>query len=167
MFKIKLLKGQTLVSFFVPEALSIFSSAGAALQALVDWRKRTRGDARAIVMELKDNYTYLNMVAFDGVPLENVIQDLSTAEYKRLAREGYNFNNLKRKKIEGHPSFEGTQMANWVGKSTEELIDSIYKKINELKILYPHNKDNDKYRWNVRVKNIIKLIWLLLKHVQE
>ncbi len=27
-------------------------------------------------------------------------------------------------------------------------------------------KDNQKYRWNVRVKNIIKLIYLLLKHVQ-
>ena len=154
------------MSFFVPEALSIFSSVGTALQALVDWRKRTRGDARAIVMELEDNYTYLNMVAFDGVPLENVVQDLSTAEYKRLAHEGYNFNYLKRQKIQDDPSFEGTQMANWVGKSTEELIASIYKKISELKILYPHNKKSDKYRWNVRVKNIIKLIWLLLKHAQ-
>ncbi len=154
------------MSFFIPEALRILSSAGAALQALVDWRKRTKGDARAIVMELEDNYTYLNMVAFDGVPLENVIQVLSTAEYKRLACEGYNFNHLKRQKIQGDLSFEGTQMASWIGKSTEELIASIYKKISELKILYPHNKENDKYRWNVRVKNNIKLIWLLLKHVQ-
>ncbi len=154
------------MSFFVPEALSIFSSAGTALQALVEWRKSARGDARAIVMELEDNYIYLKMVVFDGVPLEKVVQDLTTAEYKRLAHEGYNFNNLKRQKIQGDPSFAGTQMVSWVGKSTEELIDSIYKKINEFKILYPHNKDSDKYRWNVRVKNIIKLIWLLLKHVQ-
>jgi len=155
------------MGFFVPEALSIFSSAGAALQALVDWRKKSRGNTRAIVMELEDNYTYLKMVAFDGVPLENVVQDLSVSEYKRLASEGYNFNNIKRQKIEGDPSFEGTKMANWVGKSTEELIDSIYKKIGELKITYPHNKNNPKYRGSVRVKNIIKLIWLLLKHVQQ
>ena len=155
------------MGFFVPEALSIFATAGEALQALVDWRKKSKGNARAIVMELEDNYTYLKMVAFDGVPLENVVKDLSTAEYKRLASEGHNFNNLKRQKIESDPSFEGTKMANWVGKSTEELIDSIYKKIGELKITYPHNKNNPKYRWNVRVKNIIKLIWLLLKHVQQ
>ncbi len=32
-------------------------------------------------MELEDSYTYLKVVAFDGVPLENVVQDLSTAEY--------------------------------------------------------------------------------------
>ena len=35
------------MSFFVPEALNIFATAGAALQALIDWRKRARGDARA------------------------------------------------------------------------------------------------------------------------
>ena len=79
------------MSFFVPDALSLFSSAGAAFQALVDRRKSARGDAGAIVMELEDNYTYLKMVV----------------------------------------------------------------------------KDNIKYRWNLRVKNIIKLIWLLLKLVQE
>ena len=60
------------MSFFVQEALSAFTSAGAALQALVDWRKRARGNARAIVMELEENYTYLRTVAFDGVPLEKV-----------------------------------------------------------------------------------------------
>ncbi len=54
------------MSFFIPEALSIFATAGEALQALVNWRKRSKGDARAIVMELEDNYTYLKMVAFDG-----------------------------------------------------------------------------------------------------
>jgi hypothetical protein len=153
------------MSFSVAEALAIFASAGKALQALVDWRKRSRGNAKAIVMELEDNYIYLEMVAFDGVPVGNVIQNLSTAEYKRLAHEGYSFNQLRRQKIQDDPSFEGTQMANWVGKSTEELIDSIYKKINDLKIRYPHNYNNPKYRWNVRVQNIIRLIWLLLKHV--
>ena len=68
------------MSFFVPDALSLFSSAGAAFQALVDRRKIARGGARAIVMELEES---------------------------------------------------------------------------------------EKYRWNVRVKNIIKLIWLLFRHVQE
>ena len=43
------------MSILVPEALSIFSSAGSALQALVDWRKKSKGDTRAIVMELEGN----------------------------------------------------------------------------------------------------------------
>ncbi len=153
------------MSFFIPEALSAFASAGAALQALYQWRRRAVGNARVLIMEIEENYTHLDMVVFDGVALNNVIPDLSVSEYKRLAREGFDFNTIKRKKIKDDPSFEGTQMANWVGKSTEELIDSIYKKINDLKIRYPHNYNNPKYRWNVRVQNIIRLIWLLIKHV--
>ena len=155
------------MSFFVPEALSVFVSAGAALQSLYQWRRRAKGDAKVLIMEIEANYTYLTMVVFDGVALAKIIPDLSVSEYKRLAREGFDFNTIKRKKIKDDPSFEGTQMAIWVGKSTEELIDSIYKKITDLKICYPHNYNNPKYRWNVRVQNIIRLIWLLLKHVDS
>jgi len=34
----------------IPEALSIFATAGAALQALVDWRKRARDDSTAVLI---------------------------------------------------------------------------------------------------------------------
>ncbi len=71
------------MSFFIPDALSIFATAGEALQSLVNWRKRSKGDARAIVMELEVNYTYLKVVAFDGVPLENVVQDLAVIKKKK------------------------------------------------------------------------------------
>jgi len=153
------------MSFFIPEALSAFASAGAALQALYQWRRRAVGNARVLIMEIEENYTFLDMVVFDEVPLNNVIQDLSVSEYKRLAGEGFDFNRLKRNRLQDDLSFEGTQMSHWAGKSTAELIDSIYEKLTDLMIRYPHNFNNPKYRWNVRVQNIIKLTWLLLKHV--
>ena len=34
-----------------------------------------------------------------------------------------------------------------------------------LKIKFPHVAENSKYRWSIRVDNIRKRIWLLLKHV--
>ncbi len=39
------------MSFFVPEALIIFAAVGAAFKALVNWRKRAGGDARAPLMQ--------------------------------------------------------------------------------------------------------------------
>ena len=89
------------------------------------------------------------------------------AEYKRLAREGFNFNSLKKGRIAAFASLEGTDLASWCGKETEELIDSIYDKINDLKIRYPYVGKNEKYRWGVRVNNIRKRIWLLLMHVRS
>ncbi|GMQ74944.1 MAG: hypothetical protein BMS9Abin01_0186 [Gammaproteobacteria bacterium] len=148
----------------VPAVLQSLSSAGSAISALTTWRKKARGDARALVGELKDNLYYLDMVAEDGVELAAVVDKLSITEYKRLSREGYNFNALEKKKIAGYDSLRGTDLASWSGKSTENLIESICEKLNILKIKFPHVAQNSKYRWSVRVDNIRKRIWLLLRH---
>jgi hypothetical protein len=142
----------------VPAVLQSLSSAGSALSALTAWRKKARGDARALIGELKDNLYYLDMVAEDGVELAAVVNKLSIVEYKRLSREGYNFNALEKKKIASYESLKGTDLSSWSGKSTEELIEAVFEKLNLLKI---------KYRWGVRVDNIRKRIWLLLKHVSS
>lgn len=151
----------------VPAVLQSLSSAGSALGALTAWRKKAKGDSRALIGELKDNLNYLDMVAEDGVALEAVIGKLSIAEYKRLAREGYNFNALKKKKIADYDSLKGTDLSTWSGKSTEALIESIFEKLTDLTIKFPHVAESSKYRWNVRVDNIRKRIWLLLKHVSD
>jgi hypothetical protein len=148
----------------VPAVLQSLSSAGSAISALTTWRKKARGDARALVGELKDNLYYLDMVAEDGVELAAVVNKLSITEYKRLSREGYNFNALETKKIASYDSLRGTDLASWSGKSTDGLIESIFEKLNHLKIKFPHVAQNSEYRWSVRVDNIRKRIWLLLKH---
>ena len=135
------------------------------MSAITSWRKKARGDERALIVELKDNLTYLDMVAEDGVDLAAVVNKLSIAEYRRLAKEGYNFNALKKQKIARYESLEGTDLSSWAGKSTEDLIESIFEKLNVLMIKFPHVSENGKYRWRIRVDNIRKRIWLLLRHV--
>ncbi|PCH59430.1 MAG: hypothetical protein COC05_07015 [Gammaproteobacteria bacterium] len=151
----------------IPTALKSLSAAGSAIKDLTAWWKKAKGDSRAVIGELKDNLSYLDMVAEDGVDLSEVIDTISVSEYKRLAKEGFNFNTLKKGKISLLPSLEGTDLSSWNGKETAELIESIYDKINDLKIRHPYVKKNEKYRWSVRVNNIRKRIWLLLKHVRS
>ena len=149
----------------IPTALQTLSTSGSAASSITAWWKKSKGDARALVGELKDNLLYLDMVAADDVPLAKVVGKLAASEYKRLSRAGYNFNKLKRARIVHYPSLRGTDLSPWAGKDTEALIESIYDKLNELVIKYPHVGNSSKYRWNVRVNNIRKRIWLLLKHV--
>lgn len=151
----------------IPTALKSLASAGSATKILTAWWRKAKGDSRSLINELKDNMTYLDIVAEDGVELSDVIEKISVTEYKRLAKEGFNFNTLKKGKIAAFASLEGTDLASWCGKETEELIESIYDKIADLKIRYPYVQKNDKYRWSVRVNNIRKRIWLLLKHVSN
>lgn len=150
----------------IPAALRSLASAGSAIGELAAWRRRAQGDTRALVGELRDNLLYLDMVAEEGVPLGDVVDKLSVAEYRRLSREGFNFDSLKRSRIAADASLKGTELASWAGKRTGELVESICDKTNELKIRYPHVAKNGRYRWNVRVNNIRKRIWLLLRHVK-
>jgi hypothetical protein len=150
----------------IPVVLQGLSSAGAAMKEFSAWRMKARGAARALIGELQDNLHYLDMVAEDNVPLGDVIDKLSVSEYKKLAQQGFNFNSIKKRRIESHPSLVDSDLASWPGKETEALIESIYEKINEIRIKFPHLANNEKYRWSVRVNNIRKRIWLLLKHVR-
>ncbi len=154
------------MNFTVPTVLKTLSTAGAASSALTKWWKKARGDSRSLIGELKDNLIYLDLVSNGEVDLADVIEKLSVSEYKRLAKEGFNFNSLKKKKITKYPSLGGTDLASWRARETADLVESIYDKINDLKIRYPLVKRNKKYRWNIRVYNIRKRIWLLLKHVR-
>lgn len=151
----------------IPTALKALSSGGSAMKSITSWWNKSKGDSRAIIGELKDNLLYLEMVAVDNVPLGDVAEKLSVIEYKRLSKEGFNFNKLKRTKISKYPSLKGSDLEKWGGKETEELFISIYDKVNEIKIRFPHVGHNKKYRWGVRVINIRKRIWLLLKHVSS
>jgi hypothetical protein len=151
----------------IPTALKALSSGGSAAKSIASWWNKSKGDSRALVGELKENLSYLDMVASDGVPLGDTAGKLSVTEYKRLANEGFNFNKLKKSKITKYPSLQGTDLEKWGGKETEELVVSIYEKINEIKIRFPHVGNSKNYRWGVRVINIRKRIWLLLKHVSS
>lgn len=158
-------KGGGRVEITVPAALRSLSMAGAASKALAAWRRRSTGDGRALVAEIENNLRYLDLVADDGVPLDRVIGDLSTAEFDRLMKEGYSFNALQRRKIQAMPSLDATDLAGWQGKDTEALVRSIYAKLKDIRVKYPHTAASGKYRWNVRVQNVRKRIWLLVKHL--
>jgi hypothetical protein len=122
------------VELSVPTALRAIASGGKALSALSARSKKSRGDERALLLELGDNLTLLDLVANDDVELASVIDQLSTAEHERLCKEGFDFNRLKRGKIADLTSLRGTDLSSWRRKTTAELVDAIYTKIREMKL---------------------------------
>lgn len=170
------------MSLTIPAALQTIAAAGRAVGALRLWGRKLRGDQRALVMELTDNLKLLDLVADEGVPLGEVVDKLSTAEYERLAKSGFDFDKLrgvnthgvntpkgvkalKPERIRHFPSLDGTDLRHWPGKTTGELVESIYGKLRDLKLRYPLQRRDGNQRWGVRVNNIRKRIWLLLRHV--
>ena len=151
----------------IPTLLKVFDTAKSTLSAFTGWKSKTRGDTRAIIEELKENSRYLWLVLEEDINLNKVVKNLSTKEYDRLLKEGFDFNNLKNKKIAKYASLNNTSLESWQGKETYMLVSNIYDKIKDLKIKYPHAKNSKTLRWNFRVKNTQQRILLLLRHASN
>ena len=151
----------------IPAVLKSLATAGSALKAFADMRARTRGEARAIVEELKENSRLCWLVIEEGVPVERIIPDLSSQEYDRLNRAGFDFDALKRKKINALRGLQDSDLASWTGKPTSALVENIYDKIKNLKTTYRHAPHSEKRRWRARIINIQKRILLLLEHARQ
>lgn len=92
------------------------------------------------------------MATEDDVQLGDVIEEVSTAEYKRLAKAGFTFNTLTNDMIAKYPSLDGIDFASRRGQESKRLVESICDKTSDLKTGYPHVKKNANYRWNVRFR---------------
>jgi len=129
-------------------------------------RRKRSGDASVLIDEIKNNLRFCKLVLEDGQDINDVFDLLSTEEFDRLRREGFDFKPLSSRKITKYKSLESTDLAYWGGKTTRELTISIYDKVKDIQVLYPRAKYSKKRRWKVRVLNIQKRILLLLKHVK-
>ena len=149
---------------------STTSWIGEIANLVKDWDasiKKRKGNSRVLLSELKKNHIQIKMFLEHEIPLQEVVSDLVVSEYERLQREGFEFDDIKSKKIASSKRLQSSELESWIGKPTGELIDSIYEKIIELKMMYPKLENSSKFRGAVRARNIGKRISLLLEHVRS
>ncbi len=72
--------------------LSLLSTAANAIHWFADLRKATKGDVRALIGELEENFRLCERVVEDGVPPEEVIPHFSSKTFDRLNESGFDFN---------------------------------------------------------------------------
>ena len=151
----------------ISSILKSIATMYSGLKAFSDMRAKTRGDARSLVEELKENSRLCWLILEEDVGIEKIIPQLSYAEFDRLNTAGFDFDALKRKKIRNYPQLNKSDLASWAGKSTHALIENIYDKIKELKTTYKYSPQSEKYRWKARIINIQKRILLLVNHLKD
>ena len=151
----------------IPGILKSIATTYTGLKAISDMRAKTRGDARSLVEELKENSRLCWLVIEEDVEPGKIIPKLSHSEFDRLNRAGFDFDALKRKKIKKYTQLNDTDLESWAGKSTHALVENIYDKIKNIKTTYKYTPQNEKRRWKIRILNIQKRILLLVKHVNS
>jgi hypothetical protein len=150
----------------VSTAASTINTAANAAKLFKELLKGKKGDILVLLEEIKENSRICWMVVERDTDPMKAIPALQTPEYDRLLREGFDLNQLnkKRKKIEVSENILTRDQKSYLGKSTAELVTSIYDSIKDLKSYYRVDPQNQRINWRLRILNLHKKIMLLIFH---
>ena len=143
----------------------LLSSVDAIRAAIHSWVQGTRGWKRKLQLELQINIELIFSYLRYDLPVDEVVAGLQTAHMKTALESGFNFNKLKKGEVTDDVAGDQPQYQQYVGWSTERLFSNIYVKIQDLQTIVEMDPDNEKIRKGVRLVNILKLMLLLMKHI--
>jgi hypothetical protein len=145
----------------------LISSADSVLGTTNAWVRGTRGWKRKLQLELLSNIELVFSYVKYDLPVDDVIANLRTGNMKAALESGFNFSSLKRGRVTRDVAGGQAQYQQYVGWSTERLFSNICVKIRDLQTIVKMDPDNEKIRKSVRVINILKLMLLLMKHINS
>jgi hypothetical protein len=143
----------------------LISSVDSVLETINGWVRGTRGWRRKLQLELLSNIELIFSYLRYDLPVDDVIANLQTGNTKSALESGFNFNSLKKGNVRDDVAGDQPQYQQYVGWSTERLFSNIYVKIKDLQTIVSMDPDNEKIRKGVRLVNILKLMLLLMKHI--
>ena len=150
-----------LAEFF--SGLSSATSVAKTVQSMV---KNTRGTERMLLLELQKNISLLYMFIDEPEKYQAVINKLETRIYEDAVKSDFKFTALKKTRVSTRVVTNVKQLQSYVGWSTEQLFENIYLKIHSLKTIMEVDPKNNRFRVSVRLKNLHKVMILLLKHIK-
>jgi len=151
-----------LAAFFT--GLSSAASAAKTIQSLI---KNTRGVKRALLLELQKNLNLLYLFLGDESKISTIVNKLDVRIYEEAVKTNFDFNDIKKGKLSPRITDNIKQFQPYVGWTTEQLFENIYLKIHQLKSIDEIDPNNSKFRVSVRLKNLHKMMLLLIKHVKS
>lgn len=141
-------------------------TAASVAQALRSLVKGTKGLKRGLLLELQANIQLISLYAQGSAPIDKIIRKLDVTQCRAALESDFNFNSLKRGRVSKTLAGQAPQFAPYVGWTTEQLFTNIYLKIRELQHIVEIDSGNKRFRKNVRLLNVFKLMLLLLQHLK-
>ncbi|MEA3374748.1 MAG: hypothetical protein U9R72_00880 [Chloroflexota bacterium] len=143
----------------------LISSVDSVLETVNAWVRRSRGWKQKLQLELLSNIELIFSYVKYDLPIDDVIANLQTENMKEALESGFNFGSLRRGRLTEEVAGDQPQYQQYVGWSTERLFSNIYVKIRDLQTIVRMDPHNEKIRKGVRLTNILKLMLLLMKHI--
>lgn len=147
--------------------LGSLSNVSNVLNTVGSMVKGSRGTQRSLLLELESNIRLAQIGRKGKVSAEKLVQRLETGAIRKAMESGFNFSSLKSGKVKKSVAGDSLQLQRYIGWTTEKLFTNIYLRILELQNIVALDPDSDHFRVNIRLKNIFRLMLLLVRHIKS
>ncbi|MBI9096861.1 MAG: hypothetical protein JEY91_00215 [Spirochaetaceae bacterium] len=121
---------------------------------------------KMIMREIHENLDLITLWENNDFPIDKVIEKLSFRNYEKSQLDNFNFNSIKKSHLKEQTTRNVPQFRKYIGWSTEKLFENLYRKIKLLKVIIEMDSDNKKVNKSMRLRNIYKLMILILFHIE-
>jgi hypothetical protein len=128
---------------------------------------QSKGTKRSLILEMKKNAAFIQLYLDGEADLDTVIEKLTYKKLEKTLNSNFDFNIVKRGKVKEKSAGGIAFFEKYIGWTTEKLFENLYLKLQVLKTFISDKKHNSRLRKNVRLINILKLIKLIIIHIDE
>lgn len=126
-----------------------------------------RGLKRTVAIELKENIELIRLFVENGVEPQELIPKINEKAFRHALAEGFNFNSLKRSKIDPKSTKNIAQLKKYHGWDTQRVFENVYQKVATIKNVAAIKNSEKPVRIDIRLNNLFKLMVMLATHIGE
>ena len=147
--------------------LSVIELIPAFVDMINKQAENTKGLERSLILEMKANAELIQLHRDGEVTANEVIKQLEIDKLEKALGSDFKFTSIKRGKLKAKSTAGIAFFEKYIGWTTEELFENMYLKIKVLKKYLEMTPDNFRIRKDVRLINVLKLIKLIIIHIDE
>lgn len=151
----------------VKDAFVAMSTAEKVSHSLYKWIAGNRGFKRTLAVELQENIELIRLYVETESGYLQLIPQLKDSAFRHALTEGFNFNALKRTKVDAESTKGVKQLERYHGWDTQRVFENIYTKISAIKAAISIKDNKKPLRLGVRLHNIFKLLVMLSNHIGQ
>lgn len=147
--------------------LSVIEIIPAFVKMINKQAANTKGLERGLILEMKANAELIQLYLDGDADLDSTIRQLEIEKLEKILNSDFNFNTIKRGKVKEESTGGIGFYEHYTDWTTEELFENLFLKIEVLKKFVEMEPETFRIRKNVRLINVLKLIKLIIIHIDE
>lgn len=147
------------------DAFAAASTTEKIASSLFKWVTGNRSLKRTVAIELKENIELIRLYMDSAADIKALIPKINDVAFRHALAEGFNFNSLKRSRIDSKSTFNTPQLKKYHNWDTQRVFENVYEKVATLKQAAAIKNSKNPVRIDVRLNNVFKLMKMLAIHI--